>query len=1172
MSENARLRAEQQQQAASDPAVSAWVGASAGSGKTKVLIDRVLRLLLDPDQVPGRILCLTFTRAAAAEMQSRLRRRLGEWTVAEEAVLAAQIRRLTGQEPDARAIDRARRLLIEVLEMPGGMRISTIHSFCQSLLRSFPLEADLPPQFAVLEEQDAAAMLAEARESVLANAGAVAQELALLAGVASADTFADVTRALLQDTARERLLRCLDGCNGITGLRLRLAAALGAPDSLDEAEVVAAACAVEEAPLRLAASLLGASKNENDRKRAELLAAWIGAAAEERAARFADWSEVFLTKEGKARAARGLLTKSVGARYDEVLTALVAEGERLLKVEEQRAACRLAAATGALLALAAPVLDRSRARQRQAGLLGYGDLIDHVRRILQDPGSAWVLYKLDGGLDHVLLDEAQDSNPAQWGIAAALTAEFFAGAGVERGRARSLSAAAVEAPAPRRTVFAVGDIKQAIYGFQGADAAGFATWQQHYGRQVADGGGEFRHVQLDVSFRSTAPVLALVDAVFADGMARQGVVVDGAPLRHLPDRLGHAGSVELWPLLRPAETPAPEPWLVPLEPERVASADALMAEALAARIDHMIRHERLPARGRGVRAGDVLVLLRKQANVALVPLLVRALKARQVPVAGVTRVKLVEHIAVMDLLALGDVLLLPDDDLQLAALLKSPLIGLSEEALLALAHGRHGSLWGALMAHRDEAADGTVAQAAAWLARLAARADLVTPHALLAEVLGEASMDGTRGRARLLARLGPEAADVLDELLNAALTHERRHPPSLQGFLHWLRQGGAEVKREAEAAGDAVRIMTVHNAKGLQAPIVILPDVGSGTGSEAIRWLEGDGFHLPLWAPNKSFHAPHFLAAKMADEARRQEEENRLLYVALTRAEDRLLVCGWGKEPGEWYLHVAAGFRRIEGAAEHRFDHLGFGAPSACDFGDCVHWRLECGQAEEAVPDSLHSAAAEAGPLPDWATRPAPAEAVEAALSPSALPGEQETPAAAPHGEADPGGRRFRRGRVMHALLQHLPERDAAERREAAARFLARPGHGLEPSEQAEMLEEVLALLAAPAIGAAFAPGSLAEAPIAGRIEGRLVTGQVDRLVVSPERVLVLDYKTNRPPPATPDEVAPLYLRQMAAYRAVLRQAFPGRAVDCALVWTYGARLMPLPGELLDRHFPAPAA
>ncbi|NOG70757.1 double-strand break repair helicase AddA [Roseicella sp. DB1501] len=1177
MSESARARAELQQRAASDPAVSAWVGASAGSGKTKVLIDRVLRLLLDPGQVPGRILCLTFTRAAAAEMQSRLRRRLGDWTVWEEARLAAEITRLTGEAPDARGIDRARRLLVEVLEMPGGMRISTIHAFCQSLLRSFPLEADLPPQFAVLEEQDAALMLAEAREAVLARTDMVAGELALLAGIASADTFSDVTRALLQDTARERLGRCLEGYNGVAGLRLRLAAALGAPDSLDEAEVLAEACAVEEAPLRMAASLLGASKTESDLGRADRIAAWLAAGPEERAARFADWCDIFLTKEGAVRAARSLATKGVGARQAEVLEVLTAEGERLLGIAGQRAACRLGAATAALLALAAPVLDRYRARQRNAGMLGYGDLIDHVRRILEDPGSAWVLYKLDGGIDHVLLDEAQDSNPAQWGIAAALTAEFFAGEGAARGQrrslARSLSAAAVEQAAPPRTVFAVGDIKQAIYGFQGADSAGFARWQRHYRQQVEAGGGAFRPVDLDVSFRSTAPVLALVDAVFEDGASRQGVVEGDGVLRHLPDRLGHAGRVELWPLLRPAETPPPEPWQVPEEPARVASAEALMAEALAARIDHMIRQERLESRDRPVRAGDVLVLLRKQANVALVPLLVRALKARQVPVAGVTRVKLVEHIAVMDLLALCDVLLLPEDDLQLAAVLKSPLVGLSEEALLALAHGRTGPLWGALMARRDESAAGPEARAAAWLARLAARADFVSPHALLAEVLGETGPgagDGRTGRARLLARLGMEAADLLDELLNAALTYERKHPPSLQGFLHWLRQGGAEVKREAEGTGDAVRIMTVHNAKGLQAPIVILADVGSGTGTETIRWLDGEGLSLPLWAPNKSFHAPAFLAAKAADEARRQGEENRLLYVALTRAEDRLLVCGWGKEPGAWYAQVAAGFRRLDGAAEAAFDHRAFGAPAACDFGEAVLWQAACPQTVPPVPERMASAAAP-GALPGWASRPAPPEAPETAISPSALPGETETPAAAPHGMSDPGGRRFRRGRVVHALLQHLPERPEAERAAAAARFLARPGHGLTPEEQAETAAEVLALLTSPAIAAAFAPGSLAEAPIAGRIGGRLVTGQVDRLVVTPERVLVLDYKTNRPPPASAEAVPPLYLRQMAAYRAVLRQAFPGRQVDCALVWTYGARLMPLPGSLLNEHAPLPA-
>jgi ATP-dependent helicase/nuclease subunit A len=1128
---SARQVAEQAQRIASDPGLSAWVGASAGSGKTKVLTDRVLRLLLQDGQLPNRILCLTFTKAAAAEMATRLARRLGEWAVAEEAALNEQLRGL-GCTPTETLRRRARALFAEVLELPGGMRISTIHGFCQSLLHAFPLEAGLPPQFSVLEDMDAASLLADAREAVLSAGSAPQAQITLMAGLVGAEDFSKTVGALMRD--REKFSAALLACNGLPGLRLRLARLLDVEDGEDLASVTATLCEVPDEVARLAASWTN-HKNKTPQKLAAGVREFLAHETSQRALRWADWCALFLTTEGEPR--KYLLPEPV----------MAAEIDRILAGQPLLAACRLLEATEALLALAGPVLEHYEARKRNAGLLAYDDLIAIAQRVLKDPGSAWVLFKLDGGLDHVLLDEAQDTNPAQWGIAAALTEEFFAGEGVEHRNGAG------------RTIFAVGDIKQAIYGFQGADARGFGTWEGTYQRRVAGQGGKFEKVELNVSFRSTAPVLALVDAVFADGPARAGVVPDGATLRHLADRAGHAGTVELWPLLRPADKPKPTPWEVPDAPEAVADAPALLAEALAARIAGMIGTETLPARGRAVRPGDILVLVRRRT--AFIQRLVRALKERDVPVGGVDRLKLVDQIAVQDLLALCDVLLLPEDDLQLAALLKSPLVGLDEDELFDLAHNRTGPLFGALMAQRG--ADSTAGRAADWIARLADRADLITPHALLAGVLGEEG-----GRARLLARLGPDAADPLDEVLNAALDHEARHPPSLQGFVHWLRRGGAEVKREAEGAADAVRIMTVHGAKGLQAPIVILPDVGGGQGRQEIRWGELDGVAMPLWAPRKEFHAPAFASVLAADEAKRQEEENRLLYVALTRAEDRLLVCGWGKEAKGWYAQVAEGFRRLDGAAEAGFDAAGFGAPAACDFADGACWRLESAQQVLAAPEAAATTGLADGPVPDWARRPAPPEVLEAALSPSALPGEQETPAAAPHGAADPGGRRFRRGRVLHALLQHLPERLASERAEAARRFLARPGHGLAAEEQAELLAEVMALLDAPEIMAAFGPDSLAEAPIAGRLDGRLVTGQVDRLVVTPERVLVLDYKTNRPPPADPGEVAPLYLRQMAAYRAVLRQAFPGRAVDCALVWTYGARLMPLPGELLDRHLP----
>jgi len=1148
-------RAQAEQRRAADPDASAWVSASAGSGKTKVLIDRVLRLLLDPAQAPGRILCLTFTRAAAAQMQSRLRERLGEWAVWPEVRLAAELERLIGTAPAPALLLRARRLLIDVLDLPGGMRISTIHAFCQSLLRGFPLEAGLPPQFAVLEQADANLLVAEARETELAAAGGT-PELALLAAAVSAEDFGQLTRLLASDRVRERLAESLDGGKGLVRLRQRLAQAVGVPESLDEQAALLEACRIDTAPLLGAARLLQASRNENDRTRGDTIAEWLAVPPEERAARFGKWLDIFLTDKGQPRAPRGLATKDIGPRQQEVLDLLLAEATRLVEVQERLRACRLAAATAALLTLAAPVLQRVAERQRSAGLLDYGDLIAHVRRILNDPGCAWVLFKLDGGLDHLLLDEAQDSNPAQWTIAAALTAEFFAGQGAAGER--------------RRTVFAVGDSKQAIYGFQGADAAGFAAWREHYAAAVTAAGGDFRDVPLDVSFRSTAAVLALVDAVFAEGPARAGVVAPGETLRHLPHRQGEAGSVELWPLLREGEAPKPEPWQVPEVPPRASGGEALMAETLAARIEQMVATETLISRDRPVRAGDVMVLVRRQSTMRFVPLLARALKARQVPVLAVTAVKLVEHIAVMDLLALCDVLLHPEDDLQLAALLKSPLFGVSEAALLELAHGRTGSLWQALLARRAAAEGGPLAAAAEWLAQLALRADLVTPHALLAGVLGEASLDGTPARARLLARLGPEAADMLDELLNAALAHERRYPPSLQGFVHWLRQGGAEVKREAEAGGDAVRIMTVHNAKGLQAPIVFLVDVGSGKGEEKLRWLADTEGPLPLWAPNKAYAAAAFEAAKAAEMAAREAEENRLLYVALTRAEDRLIACAWGSAPRDWTAKIAAGFDRLE-TQPVPLDAAGFGAPAEADFGDGMVRRHACPQTVPPRPEAA-SAAAPAAPLPDWASRPAPAEAAAQMLSPSALPGEaEESPAAAPLGAEDPTGARFRRGRLVHALLQHLPGRPPAEQRAAAVRFLARPGHGLDAAAQAAIAEEVLALLAAPPFAAAFGPDSLAEAPLAGRIGGQLVAGQVDRLLIGPDRVLVLDYKTNRPPPEEASAVPAPYLRQMAAYRALLRQAFPGRAVECALVWTHGARLLPLPAALLDRHAPAGA-
>jgi len=1160
---DARQRAEAQQNLAADPAASAWVEASAGSGKTKLLTDRLLRLLL-AGVPPGRILCLTFTKAAAAEMATRLALRLGEWAVADDATLAKTLEKLTGARPEREGLAAARRLFVEVLEQPGGMRISTLHGFAQSLLRAFPLEAGLAPQFAVMQEQDGRALLARERDALLVS-GAAQDPLAVLAKYLAPTRFAEVIGTMA--TTGSEVLEAVQKRQGMAGLRAALARKLGIlPGEEDEAAIEAAVIDAPEAEDLRAATKLLLAGGKQDFGHGQKLAAWFALPEAQRITKHADWRVIFITTENEVRSK--LATQKLGAQQDKINNLMRREGERLLVLDGKHAAARVLAASMALFAIGAPVLQRYQAAKENAGLLDYDDLIAGARKLLADPGSAWVMYKLDDGLDHVLLDEAQDSNREQWGIVRALSAEFFAGLGARD---------------TQRSIFAVGDKKQSIYAFQGAEVEQFKDAKDHYEIIVRASGQEFRPVPLDVSFRSTEPVLALVDAVFADAPARDGVAAD-KKLEHGVDRAGHAGSVELWPILQVEKAQPPPDWAPPEQAVAAEGAAPALAEALAYRIKRMVDHETLPARvekgqedaqaeGRRIRPGDILVLLRARKRGGFAAALVRELKKLSIPVGGIDRMILADELPVQDMLALAAWLLLPDDDLNLAALLKSPLIGLYEDALFELAQPREGSLHAALMAHRGSASDfGRVAD---WLAAQAAQLDFITPYGLFADVLGAPGpLDPRAGRARMLARLGPDAGDPLDELLNAALEHEKLNPPSLQGFVHWLRQGGAEIKREAEAAGDVVRIMTVHGAKGLQAPIVILPDTTRmAQDRKTLRWFEDGDEDLPVWAPQVTgFAAPALTAQRQADQAREAEEEHRLLYVALTRAEDRLIICGWNGaqklREGCWYDLVAQGFARLPGREECAFDAGAFGAAPDGFGAEPKLLRLSTPQSAAPRVESAGLATdAEARP-PAWAWQKAAEEAPAGSLAPSALPGEQETPAAAPRPAGDPLGLRFRRGRLVHALLQSLPEHPASVWEELTRRFLTRRAPGLSAAEQEATLQEVLGLLGEAWMQAALGAGSLAEAPLAGNVNGRLIAGQVDRLKIEPDRVLVLDYKTNRPPPEHVDQVAPLYLRQMAAYRTLLRAAFPGRVVECALVWTYGARFMALPDAVLDPHAP----
>jgi ATP-dependent helicase/nuclease subunit A len=1089
----------------------------------------VLALLLRGN-APQRILCLTFTKAAAAEMAIRLGQRLGEWAIEGDGKLSQDLEELLGAKPKAEQLDEARRLFAKLLDAPGGMRIDTIHAFCQSVLRRFPIEAGIPPHFTVLDERTAAEVLAQARTEIL-DIPELAPALSDIAGNIFEGGFDELIREITGQRAKlEKLL-----ANGVEHLLSRERDVLGVkPDETPET-IVAAACRDFDDGLLLAAAraLIDADKS-TDQTRGETIARWLEAPAD-RAARFSDYVECYLTKDGAPR--KTVYTKDFSRVHSEEARTLDDEAARIIAVEAHRRAAELYRATAALLLVAHELLQTYRKLKQRRALLDYDDLILTVRDLLRGPGVApWVLFKLDGGLDHILIDEAQDTNPEQWQVVADLAEEFFAGEG-----ARELN----------RTIFAVGDVKQSIFSFQGADPTAFPRMHEHFSAKVAAAGKRLEPVELDLSFRSVPAVLQAVDAVFAGAAAAEGVVPRGTRLHHRPHRAGGAGLVELWPPVVPEKAEPESGWDLPSGNRRLRAAPTRLARAVAARIKGWIAEKDvLKARGRAVKAGDILVLVRRRDT--FVHELIRALKEMGVPVAGADRMKLIEQLAVEDLVALGNFLLLPEDELTLAALLKSPLFDWDDDLLYALAQPRKGNLWSSL---RDRAAERPeFARAAEELSVLLAQADFVPPYELYAQVLGARG-----GRRAMLRRLGPDAADPLDEFLAAALSYERIHGPSLQGFLAWLGAGESEVKRDLDQRGrDEVRIMTVHGAKGLQAPIVILPDtLQMPKKLSRILW-SADG--LPLWA-GRDGTAPVYAAAKQAAESRRDQEYRRLLYVALTRAEDRLYVCGWEtqrKPPaGNWYALVKAGLETCAGAQEIELS-----------FGGTEGWsgpgrRLESQQTaalEEAK--SVAVAARTDVAEPKWLRQlPKPEASPPRPLAPS-RPAMPDPPARSPL--SDQGADRFQRGRLVHRLLQSLPDLASEVRAVAGRRYLAQPLHGLQPDAQAAILAETLGVLDRPDFAALFGPQSRAEVPVVAVLGERAISGQIDRLAVLPDRVLIVDYKTLRPPPADADSVPPAYLAQLAAYRAAVAAIYPGRPVEAAILWTDGPILMPIPAELLD--------
>jgi ATP-dependent helicase/nuclease subunit A len=1161
--DTALLETERAQATASDPQASAWVSANAGAGKTHVLKLRVLKLLL-AGTPPERILCLTYTKAAAAEMAQRVFGDLARWTAAPDSQLDEHLVKLFGRAPDEGERAFARQLFARALETPGGLKFETIHAFCDRLLQRFPVEASVPPGFVILDEMESNLLLREAIDDTLAaamrNGSPLAAAVQRAAAFAAGDGFDDVLReALGKREWLERASRlALRGPLAAEAAPFYAEALSLAGESLEATERALAGVLADEDLTRAAHALATGSAADRDLS-AALVKARTAASAR---LRIEALRKVFTTLNGTPRSR--MATKAVASAHPDVDRLLTRSRDRFCGLLEERKGHLLREASLALLQIADAVHERYADAKARRAALDFEDLIMSTARLLGTSEQAqWVLYKLDGGLDHILVDEAQDTSPDQWKVIEALAQEFFAGAGSRE---------------HIRTLFAVGDEKQSIYSFQGAAPRMFAEMGDAFAARAAAGEQTWHEVPLTLSFRSTEPILRAVDRVFADPASTPGLSAEAEPIRHQALRKGHAGLVEMWPTEAWQQAAPAEPWS-PLGEQPPTQPSVRLAARIAALIERWLADgEMLASEGRPVRPGDILILVRKRQPFA--PVMVRALKSRGIPVAGSDRMKLNEQLAVQDLMALGDFLTLPEDDLALATVLKSPLFGLDDDDLLSFAPERRGSLWSALLRAAPESP--RLTEAAETLKRWRMLADFSPPYEFFARLLDKDGM-----RSRLLTRLGPDAADALDEFLGMAMAYDDQAPASLAGFLHWLRRTDREIKRDMEHGRDEVRVMTVHGAKGLEAPIVFLPDTCSSASGRSAAGLvalpnplSDSIFPEPyVWPVKGTSSHEKVSAARARVAAAEAEERNRLLYVALTRARDRLYIAGYEPRSGRakdcWYDQIRNSLEPISTA------HITADGRSVL--------RLESSQT--APPEQRPEAAcppAAARERPRWAHEPAPREPMTLIpLSPSrAAPldvdaeGEPIEPRRPPQaGAALPSplalaeDYRFLRGTITHALLEHLPSIPTAHRLQAAQRFVAAKGAPLPARVQGEIVREALAIITDAAFGALFGPESRAEVPMAAEIpdpQGRRaplrIIGQIDRLVRLAHEVLILDYKTNRPPPAEPRAVTAAYVRQLAAYRLVIQRVFSGLPVRAAILWTDGPRLMEIPADLLDSH------
>ena len=1101
---------------ASDARFSSWLTANAGSGKTKVLIDRVARLLLDGVQ-PEQILCLTYTKSAAAEMKNRLFDRLGKWAMLADQELNFSLLEMGIQtQLGIEELKKARTLFARAIEAPGGLKIQTIHAFCSSLLRKFPLEAGISPQFGELTERGQRDLYLKVLE-ILSADEATEESFEHFSKIANVSNWEETISKIVskrnifsKNKSRSEIYEAFSLSsevsieddisshfqNGTMSFLKKISGCLQQSNSKVDQKIskeLSKISSIDLTSLQLLEKIFLYSKNSKAPFTAKL--------------------GKFSTKEMR----NGLLADYT----DEIDDFMV----RLETFRNRRLSYLAAETSFSIHKFASVFLQVYTEQKNFKGLLDFDDLINIAVNLLTTSAVAdWVLYRLDGGIDHILVDEAQDTSPSQWKVIETLAQELTSGQGIKENRSR--------------TVFVVGDQKQSIYSFQGADPGQFDRVRDRFSAKLEGAEKTLQVASLDYSFRSSQTILALVDKIYEDARAEDF----GWGRKHLAFKSELPGRIDLWPIIPKKLNPNLSKWEEPIELISDADHFVSLARLIAQEIKRMIDQDvQVPEQKtinkqptfRSVRAGDFLILVQRRSEIFHE--IIRACKDANLPIAGADRLRLAGELAIKDICNFLSFIDNADDDFSLAAILKSPFFGWNEKSLFELAHSREEmTLWQALrndpikFAHELEVFED-----------LRSVADLVRPYELIERILILHN-----GRSLLIGRLGKEAEEGIDTLLTQAMDYESSEIPSLTGFLAWISDENIEVKRQFDSSVNQIRVMTVHGAKGLEAPIVILPETHDFKNeiSDEILFTDELAFKKFSSAERSDKTTEVYNSQKQKNSA----ERDRLLYVALTRAEVWLIVAAAGNVSDDrksWYKKVEKGLINLDAKSEP-FSH-GHGLRYQ-------HGKWLVGKCSEK-----HLKKASKIQLPQiFKENLGTPVKFEKFINPSNLMGSKSIQRIDKVTEGD-GAKLF--GTIVHLLLEKLPKSNSNDWQNIVPNLLKWAEIYVSEETQTRAYKQAENILKNPSFEFIFAPDVLAEVQFSTIVEsvgGIPIVGVIDRLVLSQESALIIDFKTNQEVPSSIDEVPLGILKQMGAYAASMQKVFPKKNIELGIIWTHSAELM----------------